>query len=370
MVSSTGTLVAGVSGGSEWCSEFTGTAGDASYTYRVRPPQVSDLLSTVETVSTGTSDGVTRRIHVTAQSPRATAIFAAHTVVGEEFIKLDSNSQIFGNAGTNGNITLTSNAELCGAAQYGEGMALIPVEYTGVECPPTYPFNSAPGNVSLPPVDQGDVTNPLKNDNDRIDPANALSLDTVSGHRGSVDWDPVGRTLRIDSNSALTLGGGDYSFCRLVLDSNTALIIHAAASVRIFFDAPENCPTLGAGPQIQLSSNSRLTTTNGDPASLQLLLVGSDDPAVTSDDVELSSNSKTTMPVILYAPHSAIELDSNSTLLGAIAGGSVHLDSNSSVTSHASATDLELPLPLHYRQTRFVECSATSAPSTAPSSNC
>ena len=365
-----GTMAAGAVGAGNWCPEFSGTAGDASYTYRVRPPEVTQLLSRIEIVSTGTSQGMTRRVHVLAESPRATAVFANSTVIGEDFIRLDSNADVFGNAGTNGDITITSNADLCGSAQYGEDNAVIPAEYSGSDCPPTYPYNSGPGNVSLPPIDQGQVADPDHNDNDRIDPSNALSLDTISGNRGSVSWDPDGRTLVINSNSALTLGGGDYSFCRLELHSNTALIVAAGASVRIFFDKPENCPTLGAGPQIQLDSNSRFTTTDGSPASLQLLVVGSDNPNVTSDNVVLASNSRTTMPVILYAPHSAIELSANSTLLGAIAGQSVHLDSNAEVTSHADSSSLELPLPLHYRQTQFVECSATGAPPEAPSSNC
>lgn len=370
VVSAADSLVAGLAGAGNWCPEFTGTAGDANFTYRVRPPEVTELLSRIEIVSTGTSQGVTRRVHVLAESPRATAIFANSTVIGEEFIRLDSNADVFGNAGTNGDIMITSNADLCGSAQYGEDNAIIPADYDGSDCPPTYPYNSAPGNVTLPPIDQGQVADPDFNDNDRIDPSNALSLDTISGNRGSVSWDASNRTLVINSNSALTLGGGDYSFCRLELNSNTALIVAAGASVRIFFDKPENCPTLGAGPQISLDSNSRFTTTDGSPASLQLLVVGSDNPNVTSDDVVLASNSRTTMPVILYSPHSAIELNSNSTLLGAIAGQSVHLDSNAEVRSHADSSSLELPLPLHYRQTQFVECTATGAPAEAPSSDC
>lgn len=367
---SAGSLVAGVAGAGGWCPEFEGTAGDATYRYRVRPPAATQLLSKIEIVSTGTASGVTRRVHVLAEAQRATAIFANSTVIGKDFIGLDSNSGIFGNAGTNGNITVNANADLCGTAQYGEGMAVLPAGYSGAGCPPTYPYSSGPGSVSLPPIDQGNVADAANNDNDRIDPSSATALDTISGNRGSVQWDPVNRTLVIDSNSALTLGGGDYSFCRLELRSNSALIVAAGAKVRIFFDAPENCPTLGAGPQIQLASNSRLTTTDGSPSSLQLLVVGSTDPSVTSDNVVMSSNSRTTMPVILYAPNSAIELNSNSTLMGAVAGQSVHLDSNATVTSHAASSNLELPLPLHYRQTQFVECASTAAPSDAPSSDC
>jgi hypothetical protein len=91
---------------------------------------------------------------------------------------------------------------------------------------------------------------------------------------------------------------------------------------------------------------------------------------VTSDNVQLNSNSNTTMPLILYAPNSAIEMNSNATLLGAVAGQSVHLDSNASVVSHTDGSSLQLPLPLSYKQTQFIECTATDAPVSAPSSNC
>ena len=363
---SAGSLVTGLVGTGGWCSEFSGTVGDASYSYRVRPPQVTDLLSRVEIVSTGTSNGVTRRLHTIAESPRADSIFAESTVKSDDDIVLDQNSEIYGNVATNGDLDINSNADVCGVAQYGG--AIDPSNYDGDDCPPGRPYSGGPGSVTLPPIDQGNVAN--DNDNWRIDPNNPLAPDTISGNRNDVDWDPAARTLEINSNSKLTLGGENYSFCRLVLNSNSWLIVAAGANVRIFFDSPENCPGLGAGPQIMLNSNSRLTTTNGSPASLQLLVVGSDDPNVTSDDVQLNSNSNTTMPVVLYAPNSAIEMNSNATLLGAMAGQSVHLDSNASVVSHTDGSSLQLPLPLSYQQTQFVECTSTAAPASAPSSNC
>ena len=363
---SAGTFAAGPVGEGGWCPAFDGTAGDASFSYRVTPPVDSELTSRIQIVATGTAAGTTRRVHVLAESPRANAVFAENSVIGKDFVHLDANSRVFANTGTNGSITVTGNADLCGSAQYG--VALNPSNYSGPDCPPTYGFSSAQGTLALPPIDQGDVAS--VNDNDRIDPSNPAAPDTISGNRADVSWDPVNRTLMLNSNSTLTLGGENYSLCRLELRSNTALIVAAGAKVRIFFDKPENCPTLGPGPQIKLDSNSKLTTTDGIPASLQLLVVGSDDPNVTSDNVLMSSNSKTTMPVVLYAPNSAIELNSNATLLGAIAGQSVHLDSNAQVTSHASASNLEIPLPLIYRQTQFVECTSNPAPADAPSSAC
>jgi hypothetical protein len=361
VVESSGALVAGDVGEGGWCSPMSGSAGDATYEYRVRPAVETDRLSRLEVVSTGTSNDVNRRVHVQAESITAEAVFGTHSVIGKDSISLDSNAYIHGNTGTNGSVSLLSNAHVCGAAQYGTTFA--PSSYTGSNCPSSYPFSKSQGTLSLPQIDQGDVV--TLNDNHRI----TTGEDPIT-ERSSVSWSPTDRTLTLDSNSTITMGGNDYSLCRLRLLSNSQLIVAGPANVRIFFDAPENCPTLGSGPQIVLDSNTKLTTTDGQPGSLQLLVVGSSNPSVTSDNVHLNSNSTSTMPLIVYAPNSAISLDSNSTLLGAVAGQSISLNSNARITAHADGSGLQLPVPLQYRQARFVECASTSAPPTAPSSNC
>jgi hypothetical protein len=370
VISSAGTLAAGPAGEGGWCPPLQGAAGDADYEYRVRPAVESALVSTIEIVSTGSSAGIDRRIHVIAESPAASAVFATHTVVARDGISLDSNAQILANTGTNGSISLAANSSVCGSTQYGG--SFTPSSYTGTVCPPSYPFSKNQGNLSLPPVDQGDVADPDNNNNWRIDPSNPSAPDTISGNRSEITWSAANRTLTINGNSALTMGGTDkpYSLCRLRLLSNSQLIVAAGATVRIFFDEPENCPTLGAGPQILLDSNSKFTVTSGQPGSFELFVVGSSNPAVTSDNVLLNSNTNSTMPVTVYAPQSLVELDSNSTLLGSVAAQSVHLDSNARITSGSAGGGVELPVPLHYRQTRFVECTATSAPPTTPSSEC
>jgi hypothetical protein len=344
VVSSGGTLAAGDAGEGGWCPPMQGSAGDASYEYRVRPAVETDLTSRIEVVSTGSSNDVNRRVFVEAQSTTANAVFGQHSVIGKDGISLDSNSQIFGNTGTNGNVTQGSNSFICGSVQHGGSYS--PSSYTGSHCPSSYPFSKAPGTVALPPLDQGDVA--TINDNARI----TDGRDPIT-ERSSVSWSATNRTLTLDSNSTITLGGSNYSLCRLRLLSNSQLIVAGPSNVRIFFDAPENCPTLGSGPQILLDSNTKLTTTDGQPGSLQLLVVGSSNPSVTSDNVHLNSNSTSTMPVIVYAPNSAVSLDSNSNLLGAVAGQSISLNSNAKITAHADGSNLQLPVPLQNRQAQI-----------------
>ena len=54
-------------------------------------------------------------------------------------------------------------------------------------------------------------------------------------------WSAGTRQLTIDHNSSLTLTGHMYSFCKLTLNSNSAIYIAAGQTVNIYFDSPEHC---------------------------------------------------------------------------------------------------------------------------------
>jgi hypothetical protein len=72
---------------------------------------------------------------------------------------------------------------------------------------------------------------------------------------------------------------------------------------------------------------------------------------------------------VVYAPLSDIVLNSNSTYCGALAGKSIHLDSNADVRTNAASQAFIVPYTSpHYTVDRFVECAATSA--SPPSSGC
>src|SRR4051794_38503380 len=60
-----------------WCNAVTGSNGAGTYSYTVRPTASSDGLQvgTVEIASTGTVNGVSRRVDVVAKSPSGQQIF-------------------------------------------------------------------------------------------------------------------------------------------------------------------------------------------------------------------------------------------------------------------------------------------------------
>lgn len=358
---------AGWVAGTSWCPAVSGSVADGtfaygSFTYQARPGTTGGL----EIVSTGDADGVSRRIELTAK-PGGDHPFSSFGVMAQDGIDLDSNAQIYGNVGTNGSITTsgTPNSYVdCSSAQVGiNGTA-----DDGVLCPSTQ------GTLTLPPVLQGDAA--TNNDNARI----TSGADVVSRHkqacwdgsegRGPGMWDGPscvgdggGPRRLIFKNATITLGGSKYSFCKLVLDGNSELLVANGATVQIFFDSPEACGLSSGEAQLELRSNSRITSTSGQPVNLQLLFVGSTSTPPLQSTILLNSNTQVSntnceQNFVLYAPLHDIDLDSNSGYCGAIAGKSLHLDSNAAIQSDPNAGNFVLPGGVPYVADRYVECGA------------
>jgi hypothetical protein len=332
-----------------WCPAINGSVDSATYSYRVMPTFDSEgEADEIDVVSTGTSDDVSRTINLTAETT-VNNPFSEFQVIGDDSVDLDSNSSIDANVATNGDMTLNSNTEICGMIQVPPGSA---VDFNGNsgQCSGYGVMN---GSVDLPLVNQGNVT--TVNSNGRFFTQNIRSSDRVT-------WDAATRTLAMGSNSSLTLGGGNYSFCRLTMESNTTMYIAAGvADVRVYFDSPENCNQPDGTVQMDLSSNSQITSTGSD-AVAAFLFVGSPNLSTAAN---LSSNTTLcNFEVVLYGPLTDFDLNSNTNVCGGVAGKTVHMDSNAHVGQHPGLENFELPMPAHFVPTRYVECgpSATGAP--------
>lgn len=355
---------------SGWCAASgTGTVDRGTYQYWVRPN-----LTELQVVSLGTVDGVSRRIEIEAHSaqspPSGLKPFAQHSVIGLDYVTQASNSSLAGNVATNGDITIDANASLVcepGGAQVGAGHTV-----TGTySCPPYQE-----GEVVLPPVNQGDVA--TNNSNGRITMAKSgvSGGDTISGNSNKLDWDPVTRTLTLNQNVSLTLGGANYSLCKLVTSSNSNLFVAGGQQVRIYFDSPEACGLTGPVDQLSLASNSSIQATGTQPLDLALLFVGSDS---ISTGVRLASNTLAPGPCgqtfVVYAPRSDITLASNSYICGAVAGKSITAEQNARVTTSTAGSEFELPNTesqyfIGYAPSNFIECTATVPPASAPDQGC
>jgi hypothetical protein len=366
LVLSGGVLVESAPPPSGWCPEVSGTIDDSTYVYRVRPLQVGSR-NQLEIVSTGTTDGITRRIEVTATSTTG-RVFGEYSVIGNDQVTVDSNSTINGNTASNGDIALESNSQICGNVQVGPGD-----DFEGEICAG---YGQGEGTIYLPLVDQGDVATNNSNARffapngdpppgdvrqgrkDRCAPGDPLAPD--------VCYDAATRTLIVGSNTSLTIGGENYSLCTLVLESNSDLIIADGAKARFYFDSPENCGLPDGAVQMQLNSNSRINTTSNIPSDAAFLFVGSN---ALDTWINLDSNTGVCSEFIVYAPLTFIDLDSNSRYCGAVAGKDVHLDSFVTVDSDPSNAGFEIPIPLHFERSRYVECTGPDN-ADSPDSGC
>lgn len=343
-----------------WCGPFEGLAvNSGSVTYYVRPTAEGEL----EIVSVGAFGQATRRVDVSASSASGRDIFLKATVQSKDGITLDSNAEIHAGSATNGDITLSSNSRQCGVASVGIGKKLKGNGYyADLDCgtPGGSPIED---EIDLPPVNQGSAA--TVNDNGRF-----FAEDLISGNKADACWSGLKgdgkagscgtRELVIENNSSVTLGGAVYSFCKLIMKSNSSLYV-ASSKVEIFFDSPEACGYESGVMQMELLSNSRITAASGVSADVALLFVGSEDLAT---GINLNSNTSVDGPCeqnfVIYAPYTDIDLDSNTKFCGGLAGKTVHMDSNAQVWTSSGIENFVLPNTApHYVVNRFVDCTAT-----------
>ncbi len=366
-----------------WCPAITASdPAGGTYTYQVRvcdatpscPPAAGEPPYSLEVVGTGTRGDAIRRVEVRAHSVSGHPIFGDYQVKAGEGITLDSWSRIHAATATNGDIVLSDNAKQCGQASVGPGREFL---QAGGDSYFQDPDCTAPNatvleeEIFLPRVNQGDAA--TNNDN-----SNFFAVDTASGNQAAACWSGLrangtngtcgDRELDIGSNSAVTLNGSRYSFCKLTMSQNSALYVAANQSTVIYFDSPEACGYSDGAIQIEMASNTRITSNTGSP--VQLLFLGSDvqpgEDGFLHTILHLSSNTDINAACeqnfVVYAPRSDIVLNSNSTYCGALAGKTIHLDSNADVRTSGASQGFIIPYTSpHYTVDRFRECSATAA---------
>lgn len=360
-----------------WCAPSVGALENGEvFSYSVRPTK-----GALEIVSTGTSDGVTRRVAVGARSSSGQQMFRNATVLMKDFIDLDQNAQFLTSVATNGDIHMDSNAKICGGSSVGIGRHMTADsnaqwydDYAPPNCVgPLDPSGAPQAALVLPPVNQGDA--PTNNDN-----GNFFAVDHFSGKGDNVCWNGVKgngapgacgpRELDLSANTSLTLGGDVYSFCKLHMSSNTNLVVTAGANTKIYFDTPEACGLPDNAEQLKLESNARITSTSGGPTNVAMFFVGSDS---LNTNISLDSNTQVSgdceQNFVIYAPRSTITMRSNSTYCGALAGRSLHADSNAKIFADASSRNFFLPeADPHYIAGSFIECAGPAA--TPPNTGC
>src|SRR5215211_2611405 len=101
-----------------WCVADGTLDGSTFQTWISRSVPAQGNDPTLDVVSQATTDGVTRRVHMTAQA--VVHPFADYSVRAQDEVQVDANSQIDANTSSNGDIELGTNSRLCGNASVGD----------------------------------------------------------------------------------------------------------------------------------------------------------------------------------------------------------------------------------------------------------
>jgi hypothetical protein len=360
-----------------WCPQLSGTVGSATYSYRVGPTATacagvaSGATSCV--VATGASSGVTRRVQVTLASTPKGGPFSKAGVIGDEDITLSNNANIRVGVGTNGNVRLKNGASICGDIRHGGGKTISFESPNATQCSG---YIQTEGNETLPPVSSF-MPESIATSNSNYRLVMCTSENPVKSPTGcqedsytkkwetTIPWNALTRTIEPAQNSTLTLTGGDYFICRLVLGNNSHLIMGALATVRIFFDTPEHCGIGPNGAQIVVENNADITSSSYQTtlAVMGLYVMGS-----TTVPTEVVFANKSTNEFVLYAPNSNVYIENNATFKGAIAGKTVTISNGATIEQDPG---FEPPnfggSPVFTRQS-YVQC--TSAAGSSPNANC
>lgn len=364
-------VVTGVSGDG-WCPAIAGTVGGATYSYRISP-----LVSggTMSVVSTGTAGTVSRRVDISFKTTTVGSVLSAEGVIGQNSITLDNNADIRVGLGTNGDVSVSNNANVCGNIRHGVGKKAT-FGNNGTQCS-GYTITS--GNVTLPPVSSFIPTDIATNNSNYrlvkcISTNNPVGcqLDSYSpakSRSSTVPWNPSTRAISTSNNATLTLTGGDYFICTLSINNNGYLYIGATAHVRIFFDTPENCGLKAGAKQIDIQNNAIVKSTGYQPDVGNFNLPGF--YLLGSPNIQTYaswSNNAGDAEMILYGPNTDIDLSNNATFTGAIAGKTVHLSNNAIVEQDAGFVPPQIGGATLYQRQSYVECvGATASP---PNANC
>ena len=182
-------------------------------------------------------------------------------------------------------------------------------------------------------------------------------------------WNPKTRTLTTSNKSTITLSGGDYFMCKMILGNNSHFVMGSGATVRIFFDTPENCGLSSVAKQMDLSNGGDITATDyiaalGKFNMPGFYLLGS--PTIATK-AEISPNGGSVNEFLLYAPQSEILIKNNATFKGVIAGKIVHFE-KAILEQDKGYEPPQIGGATIFERQSFVEC--TGSTGSPPNANC
>jgi hypothetical protein len=355
-----------------WCPEVKGTVGASSYAYRTTPLSAT---GTMTVVATGSDGVVSRRVAIGYKTTTVGSALKNEGMIGLDDLQVDNVADVRVGVGTNGSVDVGNNASICGNVRHGVGKTAD----WGNNSSQCQGYGVTEGNVSLPPVSSFMPTNiATVNSNYRLVTCTQLTPkkvptgcqeDTYNGGWGTNSpWNPTTRTLDTSNNSTITLSGGDYFMCRMLLGNNTHFVMGSQATVRIFFDTPEKCGLSSVAKQMDLGNNADITATDYNPTLGNFDMPGfymMGSPTIATR-LEFSNNSGTN-EFVLYAPETEILIKNNATYKGVIAGKKVHFE-KATFDQDDGFEPPQIGGATIFERQSFVEC--TGSTGSPPNANC
>jgi Tfp pilus assembly protein PilX len=332
-----------------WCRAQTESLGEgASFTYRVSQRQQVNVggqdVWQRKVVAVGLVNGVQRRAATQVSAPTGNPLFA-YTIFSHEDLVMRNNSSIEGTARTNGNAVIQNSSKICGDLTVGTGKQLRGSK----NC------SSGSTSTATEPLVLAPVKMPATNENWRLTIGSPGPDDPRSG---SVSWNTSTRVLSLDNDGQITLNGGIYILCGLTLNQNGRIIIpDDGTPVKIYIDAPERCA--GANPRgsVSLEQSSRIVNASGDPTMVQLYVVGSTSPSLST---QVAFRNGHDLSMVVYAPNSLVTFDNQNTFRGAVMAKKVEIRNKAEIIGDPRVANLmgdDVPLQVYKRQS-WIECNA------------
>jgi hypothetical protein len=245
-------------------------------------------------------------------------VYAKGQIVGIDSLNMHNDAQIYnGGAGSNGWVKMVGSANVCGTVGYGTTFSTD-----------NSSSNKAPAGCSVGrTVGQGTADYPAvdlpagiagANSNSRL--AGADPVGQYVWQRGNISWNASNRHLTVSYDQITLEGTQPYFLCRLTLAGGSKLLAGSGKSIRIFFDAPENCPGLNGAAQLQIANGAFVgADASSGPG---FYFVGSGNPEASK--VELGGGANVSQFVV-YAPYSKIVANNGVNLRGVIIGRTLDL---------------------------------------------
>jgi len=356
----------GLAASEGWCPAIgPESVGGASYTYRV---SAYDETGVYTVVATGSSGKVSRRVEVGLNSYSGGEVFGQEKMLGEGDIRIKGGVTIRTDIGTNGDVILENEkgeaAVLCGDIRHGTGGSAPEPDCDGevTEGEKNLPEVKPPEDIATNNSNCRLVPNCLKDAKKEVDPYQTASKKEKRTETNP--WDATNRTINLNNNAQLTMGGTDYFVCGIFMESGE-LIMAAGANVRIFVDTPENCGLEPGATQVKVTGNANIVSTGYNPSQGTFEVPGI--YVLGESKIELEGAAGIN-ELVLYAPKSEIDLGGTATWKGMFAGKTMYVHGNPTVESDPNIPIPDINWATLLERTRYVECTGGTA--SPPDASC